>query len=237
MHEFSWFTTLTYAEEELPENGTLDPSHLRAFFKDLRRGRPRGSVSYFACGEYGDRTQRPHYHAVLFGPAFLDRLPDPDPTRSGVFRSKTLEGTWRRGIAELGSVTFASASYVAGYVRKKVVSREHPDIYTRVDPETGELVEVEPEFARMSLKPAIGRRWIEKYWQDVYPRDYIVVDGIQQKPPRYYDKWLEKNHPELALQVREKRYAEMEDVEPDKLRAAEAIHESRNRLYGQRATL
>ena len=231
MHEFAWFLTLTYNDETLPDYGSLDPTHLRKFFKDLRKLYPARQVSFYACGEYGERKQRPHYHAVLFGADFLDRRVHDDPNRSGVWQSEILNNVWGRGLTEFGTVSFGSASYVAGYVRKKVDSRNNPDYYTRVDPDTGELVDLVPEFSRMSLRPAIGRRWIEKYWSDVYPRDYVVFDGARMRPPRYYDKYMDEFHPELMEEVRQKRWEEREDLPREKLAAKKAIHESRNATF------
>ncbi len=145
-----------------------------------------------------------------------------------------MERYWPYGFSELGTMTLASASYVAGYVRKKVRKDDFPDHYTRVDRDTGELFEIEPEFARMSLRPAIGRRWLEKYWSDVYPRDFVVFDGVEAKPPRYYDKWMDQNHPEIMEEVRQKRWDEREELEPSKLQAKEAIHQAKTNLFAKR---
>lgn len=203
MHDHSWFVTLSYNEEKLPENGSLNPEHLRTFFKTLRRreeeragraGEEATRYSYYACGEYGDKRKRPHYHAVLCGPSFLDKRFLRNDNGNDVWRSSILENAWPHGFSEFGDVTPASAAYVAGYVRKKLRRLEYEDMYTRVNPLTGEVVEVEEEFSRMSRRPAIGRRWIKKYWKDVYPRDYIVVEGKEYKPPRFYDKWMEQYH-------------------------------------------
>lgn len=235
MHEYGWFLTLTYDEDHVPEYGSLRAADLRAFFKSLRKKFPAGTLRYFACGEYGELSQRPHYHAVLFGPELLDRCFLRRRGGHPVWRSETVAAHWKHGLHELGTVTRESASYVAGYVRKKVSRKAFPDADVRVDPGTGELVEVEPEFSRMSLRPAIGRSWIEKYWRDVYPRDFVVVEGGEYKPPRYYDKWMDENHPEIMLEVREKRYAEMQDLEPEKLRAKEKIRKARGALYERRS--
>jgi hypothetical protein len=234
LHQAAWFLTLTYSDERIPEHGSLNPSDLRNFFKAVRRDYPPGSVRYYACGEYGERTQRPHYHAVLFGADFLDKCAVPRASRDPVWRSPTLERYWPHGLSEFGNVSRASAAYVAGYVRKKVLKRQDPEAYTRVVPDTGELVELEPEFSRMSLRPAIGRRWIERYWQDVYPRDFVVQEGKEYKPPRYYDKWMDEHHPEVMMQVREKRITEALELSRYTLDAKEAIHEARVGLFSHR---
>lgn len=236
VHAFAWFITLTYRESELPANGSLHPPHFRQFIKALRRKHPSGSISYFGCGEYGDTTQRPHYHAVLFGADFLDSVPHPDTRRSGVWWSQTLDDTWGRGRTELGTVTMASASYVAGYVQKKVRGSDH----VRANPLTGELLE--QEFARMSLNPAVGRRWIERHWRDVYPRDFVVVDGVECKPPRYYDKFMDladdkggsEERRQIMEEVRQRRWDESEELDRYELHARETLHKARNTLFAGR---
>jgi len=237
MHRSAWFLTLTYDEERIPENGSLRAQDFSRFIKAMRRDYPAQRIRYYGCGEYGEKSERPHYHAVLYGPDFLDKCVVRNSGVSDVWRSQTLEAYWPHGMSEFGTVTVRSAAYVAGYVRKKVSKKVAPDNYLRVNPLTGELVQLEKEFARMSLNPAIGLRWIEKFWRDVYPRDFVVVDGVEMKPPRYYDKWLERERPSLFMEVLERRHDEQEDIEPEKLAAQEKIHEARIRLFEGRNTV
>lgn len=255
MHRYAWFVTLTYDAKRLPENGSLRAEDLKRFFKHLRE--ECGRFSYYAVGEYGEFSQRPHYHALLFGVEFLDCYPWVNNSGTEVWRSPTLERIWSAGLSELGSVTESSASYVTGYVRKKLRLRDNPNRFLRVDKTTGELFEVSPEFSRMSLRPAIGRRWIEKYWRDVYPRDFVVVNGIECKPPRYYDKFMDLEDEKggsaerraVMDVVREKRWNEWEESLKDRafeemfpegrrhLRAVAATNKSRADLYDRRTTI
>lgn len=232
VNDSAWFVTLTYDEKNLPGNGSLRPSDVRKFVRTVRRSGEK--VRYFICGEYGSRTLRPHYHAVLFGPDFLDRVVSRHADGHTFWRSPTLEKWWRGGHSDFSAVTFNSAAYVAGYVQKKVLAKVNAEQYTRVDPVSGELVEVHPEFARMSLKPALGRRWLEKYWTDVYPRDRVVVEGRELPVPRYYDKWLEVHHPEVMFAVKERRYEELQEIPEAKLAARERIHASRLSFFSRR---
>lgn len=237
MHQSSWFATMTYDEENLPEDGSLCPTDFSQFIKNLRKRYPPRSVSFFGCGEYGEDTQRPHYHAVLFGPQFLDRSRHDDSGGDVAWRSQTLEDSWGHGHTQLGSLTMASASYVSGYVRKKVAASADEGFYERVRPETGEIINLEPEFARMSLRPAIGRSWIQKYWPEVYPADFCVMNGRKSKPPRYYDKWMDENHPKLMMSVRRTRWEEAEQLTDEKLAMKEKIHEGRISIFDQRGKI
>lgn len=228
LHVDSAFVTLTYDDEHLPRDphGTLVPLHLTNFWKRLRER--VGRLSYYACGEYGELTKRPHYHAIIFGPHF-GRKTD----HEGRTFSTTIEDVWKKGRTDIGSVTPASCSYVAGYVMKKQWARARDDYYERVWPDTGEVFSVEPEFSRMSRRPAIGLDWISRWWPDVYPRDFVVIDGREMKPPRYYDKWMERFQPEIMADVKQKRYDDMEEIEPNVLRARETAHVTRNKLFSR----
>lgn len=232
MHDNAWFITLTYSDENLPEHGSLQPEHSREFWKSLRRS--VGRLSYYLCGEYGDRTQRPHYHAILYGPDFSDR--DLYTSRSGasVWTSATLDAAWGRGRHEITPFNFGAASYVAGYVRKKVSQARDPDHYIRLDATTGELVELVPEFARMSRRPAIGKTWFNRYYPEVYRRDEVIINGQASKPPRAYDKWLEEIDPDLMMKVRLKRYQEQKFKDARQLLAGEKIHQAKVALFQQR---
>ncbi len=228
MHRKNLFVTLTLDDENLNENRELCAKDFSGFVKSLRKTQ-EGRFSFFGCGEYGEQTGRPHYHALLFGIDFLDRDSGFDSRRPDVWRSATLDRIWGRGICEGGTVTMASASYVAGYIRKKLRTKD----YVRANPLSGELLS--PEFARMSLRPAIGRRWIQKYWRDVYPRDFVVIDGVEAKPPRYYDKWMDANHPGIMEDVRQARCDEAVELTKYQLQAGEKITESRINLFSRRA--
>jgi len=131
MHAENSFATLTYNADHMPENGTLVPRDFELFMKRLRKVLPPGSLRFFGVGEYGDKSQRPHYHAALFGIG---------PHLSGI-----VEKAWGKGHVMLGDLTPASARYIAGYVTKKMTSPTDPRLNGR-----------HPEFTRMSRMPGIG---------------------------------------------------------------------------------
>lgn len=190
LHSECCFLTLTYNRDNLPTWSTLVPEHLQLFLKRFRRAIAPTRISFLASGEYGGQLGRPHYHAIIFGYDFRDKkfLKDGTGGLGRLYTSELLEKLWGHGYCTTGELSFESASYVARYSLKKVTGTEAPGWYTRLDPETGELVDIEQEFLRMSRRPAIAKNWFNKYGQEVFPHDEVIVRGHQQKPPRYYLK-------------------------------------------------
>ena len=205
------FITLTFDEEHLPENGQLEKKIWQNFAKKLRRD--VGPFRFLMCGEYGSRskTERCHFHAAVFGQDFVfpkdanRQLHKKNDQGHPLFTSPVLDRVWGKGQALIGDITFDSVNYVAGYINKKVNGKMAKQHYSRVNEETGECYNLEPEFALMSRNPGLGNTWIEKYWPEVYPADEVLVNGQVCQPPAYYDRWLADNHPELMEEVKQKR--------------------------------
>lgn len=230
MHDASCFITLTYADSNLPEYGSLRYRDFQLFMKRLRF--KVGNVRFFMCGEYGETFLRPHFHACLFGIGFYDRyFWRVSPSGCDLFRSPLLDSLWDLGTAEIGELTFESAAYVARYCMKKVTGTEAEAHYEKLDCITGEVVSVIPEFARMSLKPGIGASWISKYMSDVYPFDEVVCNGMKCKPPRYYDLMLERDAPLTVGVIKSARAAKARlfqaDCTPERLLVREKVTKAR----------
>ena len=142
-------------------------------------------VRVFYCGEYGDKLGRPHYHAVLFNFDFKDKVYWRTVNDCKYYTSPSLSELWPFGHSTIGAVTFESAAYVARYTTKKITGKDAEAHYKKVDADTGEIVKVLPEFCGMSLKPGIGKPWLDKYGKtDVFPYDECVARGARCKPPR-----------------------------------------------------
>lgn len=233
LHEDNCFLTLTYADEHLPRFGSLDKRAFPLFMKRLRKSGV--SARYFHCGEYGETNGRPHYHACLFGYGFPDRVFWTNRGGNKVWRSPFLERLWPFGQSEIGSLTFESAAYVARYVTKKVTGGRADDHYTRVDSSTGELVQLEPEYATMSRRPGIGAGWFEKYADEVFPSDEVIVRGRPCKPPRYYHDLLSSQDPPLADSVsrERRRNRDREDQTPERLQVRKVCTEARISHYSR----
>ncbi|WNK12749.1 MAG: replication initiator protein [Microvirus sp.] len=226
LHDFSSFVTLTYNDENVPTS--LRYRDFQLFMKRLRKR--FGPVRFYMCGEYGEQNFRPHFHACLFGIHFGDRVLLKESQGSGrLYRSDALDAVWSLGYASIGDVTFESAAYVARYVMKKVTGHRAEEHYQRVCLSTGELVQVAPEFNRMSLRPGIGAGWIEKYCSDVFgfDRDWVRVNGVKCKPPRYYYDYLERKHPDVYESIEYKHYVDsdkcIEDSTAERLAVRERV--------------
>ena len=204
LHRDNAFITLTYSDEHLPPFGSLDRAAFPKFMKRLRK-RTDVRVRYYHCGEYGEVSGRPHYHALLFGFNFADRVQWTVRNGIPVHRSALLERLWPFGLSEIGTVTFESAAYCARYVVKKVTGPRAKDHYSRVDPATGEVVQIEPEYATMSRRPGIGRLWIHAHGAETYRDDNVVMRGRPMKPPRYYDEVFAEDAPDVVAEVRKAR--------------------------------
>jgi len=192
--EKNCFITLTYNDDNLPANGSVSKREFQLFMKRLRKKYNTHKIRYYACGEYGEKYSRPHYHACLFGFDFDDKKVLYGGGEYIVYRSAGLEDVWKYGFSSIGELTFESAGYVARYVMKKLIG-----------PRENEYGEKEKEFALMSRRKGIGNEWINKYKRDVYPKDFLTIRGKKMKPPMYYDNILEGLDPEMYKEVKEKR--------------------------------
>lgn len=233
------FLTLTYAEEHLPENGNLNKRDWQLFAKRLRQ--KCGKFSYIMCGEYGGQTDRCHLHAAVFG---IDFIYPGDANRQifkkndqghSLFTSPVLEKLWTKGTHLIGDVSFDSVSYVAGYITKKVNGKDAKEHYSRINIETGEVFDQTPEFGLMSRNPALGKRWIEANWREVYPRDEVLVNGVLAQPPLYYDRWMQENQPTIYEEVQKKRRTKgiewENDNTPDRLAVKKKVFTARKAQY------
>lgn len=182
MHPQNAFVTLTYDDDHL-HDPKLVYSDFQAFMKRLRKG-TTDPLSYIVAGEYGENTKRPHWHAIIFNWWPRDAAYFRSNNRGDkIYESKILTEKWQKGQAELGSVTFHSAGYVARYSAKKLVHGE-------------EVEEYKPIF-KVSSRRAIGSSWLEKYHSDIFNYGRLFVGGEigHASIPRYYTKWLKKHKP------------------------------------------
>lgn len=195
MHELSSFITLTYNDDYLPDDYSVQIRAAQLFIKRLRKhiaNETGNKIRFFGCGEYGDFDLRPHYHELVFGYDFPDKYYWSTSAKGhALYRSPTLEKLWPFGFSNIGAVTPQTCGYVSGYMLKKINGQRAEEHYKRVHPLTGEVCRVRPEFIHFSNRPGIGGKWFDTFACDAFPSDFVVVDGDKVAVPKYYTKKLE----------------------------------------------
>lgn len=206
MWQNNYFVTITYNEENLPENKSLVPEHLTNFIKKLRRngdynGWQHTGIRYIAAGEYGDKLERPHYHLILFNCNLpTESFYEPHIIKKETFwRNNIIEECWKYGYSSVSNVSWNNIAYVARYITKKQYGEKSKEHYG----------DRQPEFFRASRKPGIGMTWLEEHMEEVYATDEIIVQNrkgsIKQKPPRAFDKKLKEINEKEYEKIRAKR--------------------------------
>lgn len=224
LHDRNCFITLTYSDEYLPEGGTLVLDHFQRFMKRLRKKFGNG-IKFYHCGEYGEKFGRPHYHAIIFGLDFDDKVVDKKCNGFNYYYSETLQNLWKYGKPIVCDVSFDTCAYVARYMLKKVNGDMAFEHYSTVDCRTGEISQRKPEYCTMSKKEGIGKRWYEKFKSDVYPSDYLIVKEMKVKPPKYYDGLFEIDDPDMFDKIKSRRKRRGKKYENDSTPERLAVRE------------
>lgn len=212
----AWFLTLTYDDEHIPSDHQLDKSHLDDFIKKLRNyyyDLGLDNIRYYACGEYGSKTVRPHYHMIvynipltpmefnLFGVSppsevYKNKVVGTSLDKTPLYQIDFINNLWNNGYVVIGEVTQASCAYVARYVNKKRLS----GVKNEELKENG----ITPEFNCMSRMPGIGVGYYEKYRQEILGKKLDFYIGSSRiSVGRSFEKWLEKYHPEEMNRYKE----------------------------------
>lgn len=209
LHELSYhsrgstFVTLTYRDEMLPfypideydlvkgtiQYPTLSKKHLRDFFKRLRKALGEDKIKYFACGEYGSLTQRPHYHSIIFN--MNNKKADRD-----LIKMCWPYADWSVGSISSRSFGMAekdSIQYVAQYIDKKLTGDEAVKEF--------DCLNREPVFNVCSK--GLGERFAYDNEIQLKQMLSITVNGVRMSIPRYYIKKLGINPDELKLKAQE----------------------------------
>jgi len=226
MHDDNSFITLTFNDQHLPDDHSLDIVVFQKFMKRLRKRLSPKLIRFYACGEYGETYGRPHYHACIFGYSFPDKKYWKTSNGHMLYRSALLEATWTYGYSSIGQVSFDSAAYVARYILKKINGANAAAHYEYTNPETGEITNLKPEYTNMSRRPGIGSKWLDKYLSDIYPSDFVVINNKQMRPPKFYDAKFELFSPKEHALMKSKRKRDAKKHEDDNTLERLAVKES-----------
>jgi len=253
LHEDNCFITLTYDNEHLPPDRSLHHRDWQLFMKKLRK-RFGSNIRFLMCGEYGtwcrhcwmhpkqckcpqtiEGPGRPHFHAILFNHDFQEKVHWSNSNGLPLYVDAELSRLWPSGFSSVGAATFQSAAYVARYITKKVTGRAATDHYTAIHPQSGEVTTLTPEYLQASRGGrnghGIGYEWFKEYSKDVWPDDFVVVNGKRVRPPRFYEKQLEVSDPDLLTKVKRERklamWAHGENQTPERLAVREKVQKAR----------
>lgn len=250
--EHNYFLTLTYDDAHLNfashfdvETGELDTrpvlvkKDFQDFMKRLRTGFERNycctNVRFYACGEYGDLTARPHYHVILFNAPFQDLRYSPRFSKEecALFESQFLMDTWGKGHCVVGDVTWESAAYTARYIMKKQIgkSKKLRDEFMVQLSDFDELF-IDgwlDEFVLMSRKPGIARNYYDKHRDEIYQNDELFVKQhgkvMSVKPPAYYDRLFDIEYPDTMQLIKQRRQVEAKRMMADILSRTDLTEE------------
>lgn len=153
-HDENCFVTLTYHPDNYPTDGSLQPQETQKWIKRLRKKLGDTKIRFFLVGEYGDESDRAHYHCIIFG--------------IGVWAEQIIADTWGLGFVSVGDFNEYTCQYTAGYVVKKLTSKDDPRLNGR-----------HPEFARMSNRPGIGADAMKVIAESIHTDQglYALEDG------------------------------------------------------------
>ena len=216
LHERNCIITLTYADKNLP-TGWCDACckfhcydlcvrDWQLFAKRLRKR--YGRFRFFCGAEYTPEEWRPHFHVALFGLNFWEDRKYFGKSKSGypMYVSEKLEAVWNKGFAPIGDFTPEYAQYIAKYIVDKVTGDPKKQI-EHYGPR-------KPEFSTQSRKPGIGAEYYEKFKDQFYPRDEVIIDGSRQKPPSFYDRQLDDEEQSCLKHSRQERSRERRLLDP-----------------------
>lgn len=244
-HENAWFLTITYDNENVPyrytwdtgtgevliENLSLCYDDIQKFWKNLRRNidyHKRGDstkLKYYAAGEYGGTTHRPHYHAIVYDLPILKEELKYYKKKNGIvyYNVDWLNKVWGKGYIVIAPAEWHGMAYTARYTTKKIYGKEGKEFY--------ESLGIEKENCWMSKKPAIGELYYYDHAEEIYKNDKIQLkNGRVCKPPRYFDKLFDLEHSN-AKPLTDEEVERIEDVtEKAESEELQAIKRKRRKL-------
>jgi hypothetical protein len=157
--------------------------------KRLRKISPSThSIKYYLCGEYGGKTFRPHYHAIIFNADI-----------------KNIEASWQNGSIHYGTVNGASVGYTLKYMFKlgRIPLHQNDDR--------------QPEFSLMSKGLGanyLTPQMLDYHKTDLLKNmNCVLPDGKKIAMPRYYkdkvyteiERWYISKYSPFAIEKNEQK--------------------------------
>lgn len=217
-YQFNYFLTLTYDDDHLVSK-SLIKKDFQDFMKRLREfyriNYNHDNIRFFACGEYGPKNLRPHFHAILFNLPIYDlKIVGCSARGDRYFESAVLSKIWKNGFVTVGEVTFDSCAYVARYVLDKVNGPTSQAFYDNFG--------IVPEFVLMSRHPGIGFNYYNINKNKIYSNDEIFYKkgdlALRCHSLSYYDRLYEIEEPDKLYLIKKKRLSNALFLEQQRLK-------------------
>lgn len=200
----AYFITLTYDDLNVPfvkDTLTLRKSDFQNFMKRLRNAFPEEHIKYFAVGEYGSTSKRPHYHAIIFNVEFFDLV----PSGYQMFSSKKLSDIWNKGLVSIQLVNPTTCRYVTGYMLKDTTSRQ-----------TYRECGIVPPFTLISKRPPIGYDYYLQHKDELANGSLIYCpDGTTRTSLACYDRFIKRDFGDTVLNVLKSKRRDVADLFSD----------------------
>lgn len=242
------FITLTYDNENLPRKKAIDVEtgeivewetlrfkDYTKFMKDLRRYYKYhfniDNIRDFACGEYGEKRGRPHYHIIMYNCPIIDLKPDhKNKLGNTIYTSKIIEKIWKKGRVGIAEANWETACYTARYVMKKQKGETRGLVWFN---DVKKFIKgIEPEDIRTSRRPGIGYNYYIKMKEKMYETDEMFIknkNGVQSiKPCSYYDRLYDLENPDEMKEIKERRKTALEIAKKMKLLRTDKSEEEYN---------
>lgn len=226
-HEHAAFVTLTYSDEHNPL--TLSKKHLQTYNKRLRKqlAKKNRKMRFFASGEYGEHTSRPHYHIIMYG--------------VGEREKRLIQDPWPWGRAHAARATPAAITYVAGYTVDKLRELKRiPEVDYRtgeiINYDTGEIIEWQQPFIQMSRRPGVGAKYAQQTsgsWSD-----FAILNGQRISVPKYlHEIWEESVTEEEKEEKQYEKWTKAKRRTKEELWAEEQIMRAKQKMREARRKL
>lgn len=246
-----WFITLTYNDENIPlkqtknektgeikQGCTLQKEDVQKFFKRLRRHYEHHykhtGIRFYVAGEYGETTNRPHYHACVFNmPIFTENKKYKiNELGQTLWTNEEIEKIWGKGFVVIGKISWDTAAYTARYMLKK---QKGPDAKWYYDSQAKN-----PEFTLMSRKPGIAKEYYDLNKDKIYKNDEIIIPkgdkSLKIKPPKYYDKLYDIEYHNEMEEVKLNRKINAEKAQELKLTRTNKSEEELREIQKRQVT-
>lgn len=261
LYDENWFLTLTYDDAKFSSGvapRSLDKQHLKDFVISMRKycAYNGASFRFFACGEYGDEFERPHYHMSIFGlSSSLLGIADDDEViqtrKRGLYdngrivrcensrvdsngnffwQSPVISDRWRYGNHQIYRANRETFQYVAGYTVKKL-SGDRAKAWL----DSGRVL---PYFAQS--RPSIGFPWFERFGRTLAQtngeklvNDSVSVGDITWRIPRIMMKWFERFDPVHFDEIKYMRGLNLKELDPNEVKRKKDFDEYSARHFKQ----